>query len=141
MVCTFFGHRDAPETLNPIIEKTIIDLIENHMVSVFYVGGEGAFDRMVIRVLHRLQMEYVHIRCYRVLAYFPSDKDKDSLLETIFPDGLECVPRRYGIVHRNRWMIAQADVVITYVVHTMGGAAQFKHLAQRKGRRVIELAE
>ena len=37
-------------------------------------------------------------------------------------------------------MIEQSDFVITYVVHDGGsGAAQFKKLAERKGKKVVEL--
>lgn len=35
--CTFFGHRDCPETIKPKIRMAVIDLIENHGVTMFYV--------------------------------------------------------------------------------------------------------
>ena len=45
--CTFFGHRDCPETIKPKIRTAVINLIENHGVTMFYVGNQGNFDRMV----------------------------------------------------------------------------------------------
>ena len=45
--CTFFGHRDCPETIKPKLRSTIIDLIENHNVDMFYVGNQGRFDAIV----------------------------------------------------------------------------------------------
>ena len=49
--CTFFGHRDCPETIKPKIHTAVVDLIENHGVTMFYVGNQGNFDRMVRSVL------------------------------------------------------------------------------------------
>ena len=46
--CTFFGHRDCPETIQPKIRTAVIDLIENHGVTMFYVGNQGNFDRLVV---------------------------------------------------------------------------------------------
>lgn len=62
------------------------------------------------------------------------------LSDTIIPDGLEETPPKYGVIKRNRWMIEQADTVITYVKHTTGGAARFREIARKKGRTIIDLA-
>ena len=39
MVCTFFGHKDTPKEIEPTLRSTLIDLIENKNVNVFYVAG------------------------------------------------------------------------------------------------------
>ena len=56
--CTYFGHRNAPDTIKPVLRETIIDLIENKGVNLFYVGNQGAFDRMTIKVLRELKEKY-----------------------------------------------------------------------------------
>ena len=66
MTATFFGHRDAPDTIKPILREKIIDLIENKGVDLFYVGNQGAFDRTAIRVLRGLKEEYPKIQYYVV---------------------------------------------------------------------------
>ena len=38
-------------------------------------------------------------------------------------------------------MIEQSDYVVTYVKYTVGGAAQFKEYAEKKGKIVINLAD
>ena len=58
--CTFFGHRDCPYTIQPILRSTLIDLIENHGVDLFYVGRQGAFDTIVYRVLQELAEKYTY---------------------------------------------------------------------------------
>ena len=53
--CTFFGHRDCPDTIKPQLREVLNDLIANHGVTVFYVGHQGRFDAIVRGVLGQLQ--------------------------------------------------------------------------------------
>ena len=46
--CTFFGHRDTPKNIEPILQSTLIDLVENKEVDLFFVGNQGAFDNLVL---------------------------------------------------------------------------------------------
>ena len=140
MVCTFFGHKDTPKEIEPTLRSTLIDLIEKN-VNVFYVGNNGNFDTMVRRQLEDLSQTYP-ITYSVVLAYLPTEKNKyDDLTHTIYPEGLETVPKRFAISWRNKWMIQQSDIVVTYVTHSFGGAAQFKEMAVRQGKAVIKLQE
>ena len=49
--CTFFGHRNTPENAEEPLRKILIQLIEKESVSLFYVGNQGNFDRIVRKVL------------------------------------------------------------------------------------------
>ena len=69
--CTFFGHRDCPETIKPKLREVLIDLITNHGVDMFYVGHQGQFDAYVRSELKRLKQEYPQINYAVVLAYMP----------------------------------------------------------------------
>lgn len=141
MICTFFGHKDTPKEIEPTLRSTLIDLIENKNVNVFYVGNNGNFDTMVRRQLENLSQTYP-IEYHVVLAYLPTEKNKyDNLTNTIYPEGLETVPKRFAIPWRNKWMIQQSDIVVTYVTHNFGGAAQFKGMAERQEKTMIELNE
>ena len=141
MTVTFFGHKDTPKNTEPTLRTTLIDLIENHNAAVFYVGNNGNFDTMVRRQLEALSQTYP-ITYSVVLAYLPTKKSEyDELANTILPEGIETIPKRFAISYRNKWMIQQADVVVTYVSHSFGGAAQFKAMAERQGKTVIELSE
>ncbi|MBO5359563.1 MAG: hypothetical protein J6B25_01845 [Clostridia bacterium] len=136
---TFFGHRDTPKEIESALRLTLIDLIENKNATVFYVGNHGNFDDMVRRQLEDLSQTYP-ITYSVVLAYLPTEKNKyDNLTNTIYPEGLENVPKRFAISYRNKWMIQQADTVVSYVIRTYGGAAQFKELAERLDKTVFEL--
>ena len=141
MTVTFFGHKDTPKNIEPTLRTTLVDLIENQGASVFYVGNNGNFDTMVRRQLENLSQTYP-ITYNIVLAYIPTKKSEyDSFTNTLLPEGIETVPKRFAISYRNKWMIEQADVVVTYVTHSFGGAAQFKAMAERQGKTVIELSE
>lgn len=141
--CTFFGHRNVMTNIEAILKSTIIDLIENHGVDCFYVGNQGNFDFMVRKTLDKLVNQY-SFRYAVVLAYIPKERpvlDRISS-NTILPEGIEFVPPRFAISWRNKWMIEQSDYVVTYVTTTIGsGAAQFKELAERKKKTVINLGE
>lgn len=138
--CTFFGHRDSPETLRPALRQAILQMIETHGVDQFYVGHQGRFDRMALAELQKAALRYPHIRYAVVYAYLPTHPrlSPDEALpysHTLLPEGIEKKPKRFAISYRNRWMVERSDFVIAYVLYR-GGAMQFVELAQRKGKAV-----
>ena len=138
--CTFFGHRDCPETIKPKLRSTIIDLIENHNVDMFYVGNQGQFDAMVRSTLKKLKQEYLHIDYAVVLAYIPrKPSEYEDYSDTIFPEGLETIHPRYAITWRNNWMLARSDYVVTYITHSWGDATQFAEKATNAKKTVRNL--
>ena len=141
-VC-FFGHKNTPESVRPILRKTLKMLIETQNVDTFYVGKEGGFDYMVRAELKIFSKVYPHIKYFVVLAYMPEKRDENSedFSDTVYPDGLESVPLRFAIDKRNRMMIEKSDIVVTYVRFLFGGAAKFKEIAENKGKKVIKLLE
>ena len=142
MICTFFGHRSVHKEIEPTLRSTLIDLIENRDVKLFYVGKNGEFDSMVLRQLRDLSKTYP-ITYHVVLAYMPEKQrefDTTDYSETILPDGIETVPKRFAIDYRNRWMIRQSDCVVTYVTNDIGsGAAKYKEIAEKAGKEIIAL--
>ena len=140
MTCTFFGHRSVLKEVEPLLTATLIDLIENKNVDRFYVGNHGGFDFMVQIKLKDLRKRYPHIKYYVVLAYIPTKKyEYSDYSDTIYPSVLDGVPAQAKIVERNKWMIKNSDFVVTHVLRSIGGAAEFKALAEKKGKVVINL--
>ena len=72
--CTFFGHRDCPESIKPKLRDVLVDLITNHDMDMFYVGHQGQFDAYVRSELKRLKQEYPQISYAVLLAYMPGKK-------------------------------------------------------------------
>lgn len=87
--CTFFGHKDTPETVKNGLHTTIEKLITEYGVETFYVGNQGAFDFHTRAALRQLQEKYPYIRYAVVLAYMPGEVSEyedhsDTLLGIIF---------------------------------------------------------
>ncbi len=139
-VCTFFGHRECPEAVKEALFFAVEKLIQQG-VDIFYVGNQGQFDAYVRGVLRHLRQErYPHIRYSVVLAYLPVKREPyEDHSDTLFPEGLEQVPRRFAVDHRNRWMLRQADCVVCYTPYTWGGAYKFVQQARKWGKAVIPL--
>ena len=138
--CCFFGNRDAMDSIRSKLKEEIIRLIEEHGVNDYYVGNQGGFDSLVLSVMKELTVSYPQIRYSVVLAYLPDEKRTIPETNTIYPEGLERVPKRFCIARRNDWLIEHSRYVICYVAHITGGAAQFMEKARRKNRTVINIA-
>ena len=139
-VCTFFGHRECPETIKPKLREILVDLITNQGVDMFYVGNQGHFDTLVRSTLRDLQKEYPKVNYAVVLAYMPGKQnDYDDYSDTMLPEGIESVHPRYAISWRNNWLLKQADYVVTYITHSWGGAAQYAAKAKKQGKTVVDL--
>ncbi len=138
MVCTFFGHTDAPPNLQERLEKLLTDYILHHHATVFYVGHNGNFDAMVKTTLQKLKPLYP-LEYTVVLAYLPYDKKQEYQNDTIFPEALENVPPKYAIDRRNRWMIKQSDMVFTYVSYKISRTAHWREYAKKKGKITVDV--
>lgn len=138
--CTFFGHRECPESIKPKLKSCLTELIERDGVNTFYVGNQGQFDALVCTVLKELREQYPCISFTVVPAYMPQDRIAEGLYpDTLFPAVLETTPKRYAVDRRNRWMLEHADVVVSYIAHSWGGAAKFADMARQQGKRVVNL--
>lgn len=75
-----------------------------------------------------------------VLAYMPDEHIKEVYGEdTLFPDGLENVPKRFAISKRNDWMISHSDIAVCYAWKITGGAAKFKEKAEKMRLKIIDV--
>lgn len=138
MICSFFGHRDTPDTAEKILENTLKLLISEQHISMFYVGNNGKFDKMVQKQLHKLSHQY-NIKYTIVLSCLSDSINEDYIKHTVFPEGIEKIPHKFRINWRNKWMLKQSDIVITYVTHPSSGAYKYKLLAEKQKKIVISL--
>ena len=136
--CTFFGHRDCPDSVYPKLLSAIDSLILSNGVDRFYVGHQGHFDALALKALRELKKQHPEITYHVVLAYLPQRQLPYDPEETIYPEGLETVPPRFALSRRNDWMLASAEYVITYAI-AAGGALSAKKNAMRKNRTIIGL--
>ena len=136
--CCFFGHREVTHNIKDKLIAIIEKLITEDNVTDFYVGNQGQFDSMVYSVLKELKAKYPHIRYTVVLAYMPDEHIKKVYGEdTLIPDGMENVPKKFAISKRNDWMIQQSEIAVCYVHKITGGAAKFREKAEKKGLKIL----
>ena len=127
---------DIREKLTAIIEKLITEVD----VTEFYVGHQGQFDSMVYSVLKELKMKYPQIRYTVVLAYMLNEHIKELYGEdTLFPDGMESVPKRFAISKRNNWMIRQSSFAVCYVYKVTSGTAKFRERTEKRKLHIINV--
>lgn len=138
MFCGHGQYRYTPE-IRERLEREVEQLILDG-ATMFFHGGYGQFDHMAASVVWRLKGKYPHIESVLVLPYLDRAVDASIYDSTTYPP-LEKVPRKYAIARRNRWMVENSDVIIAFVRHSWGGAAVTLEYAERKGLRVIQLAD
>lgn len=142
MVVAFFGHKDTPSTIKPLLENVVQHLIKENEKITFLVGTHGAFDLIAQSVLVQASQKYPWINCHKVLSYIPIGKDSEQYeLPTLVPEGIENVPKRFTIPFSNNYIVNECDAIVCYIKHDWGGAAQFVNKAKKKGKLIINLAE
>ena len=141
MIVTFCGHREIAQTteVEEWLQTVIRGLIEQG-ATTFYLGGYGAFDGLAASVLRKEKKNHPWIERILVLAYLNGRQDAVGYDGSVYPE-LEKIPRRFAILHRNRWMVQSADVVVAYVLHDWGGAATTLRYAKQKRKRIISYSE
>ena len=93
-ICSFFGHRDTSETISEFLYQTVLKVIKDDNVSIFYVGKNGAFDSLARWAVTKAKTEFPHIKIYLVFAYLPTVKD--TFLEEKYD----------GTVYRRVWKVS-----------------------------------
>ena len=110
-VCCFAGHRDAEETIRPILDESIKWHILTKGVTEFLVETYGNFDRMASASVLERKKEYPYLRLTLLVAYPPARKRSflSGYDQVIYPEGLELEPPRFAIPALNRYMIEKSD--------------------------------
>lgn len=140
--CTFFGHRDCPENIRPVLTQTIIDLHCHKGVDFFYVGNQGRFDEIVLSVLRELKSLNLNFDYAVVLAYLPEKHHGFTGCkpeETMLPEGIETSHPKFAISKRNDWMLHNSEYVVAYTPYNWGGAAKFTSKAQKQHKTILSI--
>lgn len=137
MLITFCGHSNVSEMDK--VEVWLKEVIENVIkdgATEFYLGGYGDFDILASRVLTTLKKGYPYIKRVLVIPYLDRDFDKKLYDGSYYPS-LETVPKRFAISKRNEIIIEDADIVISYVMYSWGGANKTLEFAKKRNKKII----
>ena len=139
--CFLIGHRDASESLYPLIVNEIERHIIEYNVNEFIAGQYGQFDRMTARATRALKARHPAVRLVLLLPYLRNESLPKGFDESVYPDGLECVPKWFAISRANQAMVDRCDYLITNVSRHYGGAWQCMEYARRKGKHITNIQD
>lgn len=143
--CFFIGHRDAPETLRPLLDAAVKRHITEYGVAEFVVGHYGRFDYMATVAVQRAKERHPTVTLTLPLPYYPFPHDTEGYDRTYYPEGMENVPKPYAIVRANEHMIKTCDYLICYDSGLVGNTGKLVKKALRRqakgGLHVENLAE
>lgn len=148
MIITFCGHGDFVATR--ALEQKLLSIFNEQLhdsPADLYLGGYGNFDRFALRCGHLYKKHHPQVSLVYVSPYVTPPRTSGAVSQGKSPydhilyPGLEGIPPRYAILHRNRYMAEQADLVIAYMTRSRGGAYQMYQHAKRKGKIIYNLAD
>ncbi len=133
--CFFIGHREAPDTLLPILAAEVERHITEYGVTDFVVGRYGHFDSMAASSVKVAKKRHPEVTLTLLLPYHPYDRPVPTppgFDGTFYPPGMETVPKRATIVRANRYMVDHSDYLIAYAWHLASTAKELVEYAQRR---------
>ena len=150
-VC-FTGHRKLNENENLINERlfSVIENLVSEGFTRFIAGGALGFDTLAAYAVLEIRETHPHISLaiaipHRNQAGSWSDEEKDEykkILEAADEQILLSENYFRGCFHvRNRYMVDNSTVCVAYLLEEKGGTFSTVKYAQKKGLRVINLAE
>lgn len=140
MRVTFCGHKDINTMAVAAPLHSCIENLIKEGATEFYLGGYGSFDTLAARTIRDLKKKYPNIASFLIIPYLDREYDLALYDGSIYPP-IENVPPRFAITKRNEWMVQESDVVVAYVIHDWGGAVKTLKYAERKTKRIINIAE
>ena len=143
---SFIGHRRVDDFyfVENQLDNIISDLIRTKEYVEFYVGKNGDFDTMVASAIKRCQKRFgkENNSLILVLPYTVADMEslEDFYDEIWIPDELHGVHFKNAITKRNEWFVNNSELLIAYVLHDKGGAANCLKLAYKVEMKTINIA-
>ena len=133
--CFFIGHRNAPETLRPLLDAAVERHIAEYGVTEFVAGHYGRFDYMAAAAVRTAKTRHPDITLVLLLPYYPFPYDTEGYDSTYYPPGMEDVPKPFAIVRANEYMIRTSDYLICYDRGQIGKTRDFVELARKRERK------
>lgn len=148
---SFFGHREVENffSVERRLEELIRDLIRQQEYVEFLVGRNGEFDQLVSSTVLRIKRLAggENSSLILVLPYMTAEFENNQKSFASYYDEIEISEAAAGkhfkaaIQARNREMVDRSDMVICYVTHKNGGAYSTVRYAQKREKRIINVAE
>lgn len=142
--CFFIGHRDAPESIYDRLLQAVERHISEYGVTDFVVGRYGNFDHLAALAVMEAKQHHHDVSLTLLMPYYRTDAEPlpDGFDGSLFPDGLETVPKRAAILRANQYMIHHCDYMIVYDAGRIGNTRTLVYQAHRiKGLQIDNTAK
>ena len=160
--CSFFGHRDTPQTeeLKQKVRETVERLIVEEDVDTFLFGSRSKFDELCHMVVTELKEKYPHIQRIAYLCKHESgclagegEKEQCRIKELtgrdVYVREFEDIKRssrvnsagRASYVERNYWMIDESCCVAFFLrdIQKKSGTQIAYLYAKKEGKTLVSL--
>lgn len=134
-ICFFIGHRDTPPSILPRLREAVEWHITEYGVNEFVVGKYGSFDRLAAQAVREAKQRHPEIRLTLLLPYYDPIKQTEQpggFDGSLYPGGLENVPRRAAIVRANQYMVCHSDYLIAYDAGRIGNTRKLLEYARHR---------
>lgn len=136
--CFCIGHRDAVSSEIDGLDREILRHIEEHGVTEFIVGNYGNFDGLVAAAVLRAKKKYPWVRLTLLLPYHPGERRVElppGFDGSLYPDGMEKVPRRLAIIRANLRAVDMAQYMIAFVWHPASNSREILAYARAREKK------
>lgn len=153
ITCCFTGHREIPAGKYAEIKKRLekeIEILIHQDVIYFTDGGALGFDTLAALTVLEFRKQYPQIKLIMVLPCKEQDKMWSDSDKRIYASILERADKiiytseyyHRGCMHiRNRYLADCSGHCIAYLEKPTGGTAYTVNYIQKKGIKVINVAE
>lgn len=131
------GNRYAPESIKEQLTEVIEQHITDYGVTTFIVGKYGSFDQHAKGVLREAKLHHPEIELLLLAPYAliqPVDTP-EGFDGTLFPEGLETVPKPLLIVQANKFMVERSEYLIAYCRNPAGNTQKIVDYAKRREKK------
>ena len=141
--CFFIGNHDTPEEMYPLVYAAAENSISKFGITSFIVGHYGNFDRLAAKAVQELKRNYPFITLTLLRPYHPAERPfpiPDGFDDSIYPPGMERIPKPFAIFQANLYCIDHCDLLITYSCNTLGNTFKLlKHAKQRQKSGILQI--
>lgn len=142
--CFFIGHRDVFHEVYPLLYDAVETHIIKYNITEFIVGHYGQFDHLAAKAVLLAKQQHPHVTLTMLLPYHPAERIinlPEGYNGTLYPEGMEKVPRKFAIVKANQYMIEHTDYIIAYAWHTASNTSNVLQHARSRNIPICNLAE
>lgn len=136
--CFCIGHRDACMSEIDGLDREILRHIEEYAVTEFIVGNYGNFDGLVAAAVLRAKKKHPWVRLTLLLPYHPGERRTElppGFDGSLYPDGMETVPRRLAIIRANRRAVDMSQHMIAFVWHPASNSREILAYARAREKK------